>query len=90
MIDPRYIRTISDLRFKTKDVLKDSEKTPVYVFQHSEVKGVLLSYTQYAEMVEKLEDYYLSLRAQDYEREKKRIDDWASHKEVKKRLLDRK
>lgn len=86
MITKSNISTISELRFKTKDVLAKSGKEPVFLFHRSTPKGVLLSYEKYQELLGSLEDYYLSLKAEEYENEDKGKIAWKSHEEVKKLL----
>ena len=74
MINQQTISTISELRFKTKQVLKKVKEAPVYLFHRSVPQGVILSLEKYQEMMEALEDYYLSLRAEEYEsRDKSKI-----------------
>lgn len=84
MIDPKSINTISDLRFKTKEVLKKGEKAPVFIFSRSVPRGVYISYTQYRKLMEDLEDYYDAQAALEYEKEDKSKVKWVSHAEVKK------
>lgn len=78
------ISTITDLRFKTKDVLEKASESPVFLFHRSTPKGVLMSYEEYEELMSTLEDYYLSLKAEDYEQENKDKINWVSHDKVKK------
>ncbi|MBI5613752.1 type II toxin-antitoxin system prevent-host-death family antitoxin [Candidatus Gottesmanbacteria bacterium] len=82
---PSVIHTISDLRFKTKDVLASAMKEPVALFHRSTPKGVLMSVEKYQELMDSLEDYYLSIRAEEYEKEDKSKVKWISHSEMKKR-----
>jgi len=84
MINQQTISTISDLRFKTKEVMKKVSKEPVFLFHRSSPQGVLMSMEKYNEMQSLLEDYYLALRAAEYEKEKKNKVDWLSHSEVGK------
>ena len=86
MIDPNSIQTISDLRFNTKEVFKKAAKSPVFIFQRSSPKGVLLSLEMYERMASDLEDYYDSMKAKEYESQKKNKKDWIPFEEVKKRL----
>lgn len=76
------ISTISDLRYKTKKVLKDASKSPVVVMHRTSPQGVILSMKKYQEMLDTIEDYYLSLRAQEYENEDKSNSKWISHSAV--------
>lgn len=84
MIDQSQISTISDLRFKTKDVLKKVKVNPVYLFHRSSPKGVILSMEKYKEMTDALEDYFLSLKVGEYETEDKKSVNWTEHNEVRK------
>lgn len=86
MIDPQSISTISDLRFKTKAVLKKGEKAPVFIFSRSVPTGVYLSYAQYRMLMSDLEDYYSAQEAAEYEKEDKSKVKWYSQKEVEKIL----
>lgn len=83
---PSVIHTISDLRFKTKDVLASAMKEPVTLFHRSTPKGVLMSMEKYHELMDALEDYYLSIRAEEYEKEDKSKVKWISSEEMKKSL----
>ena len=56
MINPHSISTISDLRFKTKEVFKKANKEPVFLFNRSTPKGVLLSLEKYQQLLGDLED----------------------------------
>lgn len=87
MILPNIIHTISDLRYKTKDVMAKAQHEPVVLFQHNSPKGVLLSMDKYEELLSNLEDYYDSIKAQEYEKEDKRKVKWAKLKDI---LADRK
>ncbi len=84
MITQQQISTISELRFKTKDVLRKAKETPVYLFHRSTPKAVLLSMEKYHELMDSLEDYYLSLEAEEYEKEDKNKIEWVRHEKVKK------
>ncbi len=86
---PGTITTISDLRFKTKQVLASAAKAPVFVFHRSTPRGVLLSVAEYQEIMDTLEDYYLSLRAQEYEKEEKKGIPWISDKKLRTQLARR-
>lgn len=83
---PSVIHTISDLRFKTKDVLASAMKQPVTLFHRSTPKGVLMSMEKYHELMDALEDYYLSIRAAEFEKEDKSTVAWISGKDMKKHL----
>ena len=87
MIISNDISTISDLRFKTKAVLNKAARRPVILFHRSSPKGLILSMEKYNEMISDLEDYYLSLKAEEYESEDKDKIKWLSHKELKKQLV---
>ena len=84
MIDQSQISTISDLRFKTKDVLKKVKDNPVYLFHRSSPKGVILSMEKYKELMDNLEDYFLSLKVGEYELEDKKSVNWIKHSDVRK------
>lgn len=83
---PTSITTISDLRFKTKAVLAKALKEPVVIFHRAVPKGVILSVKEYEDLMSTLEDYYLSLRAEEYEKEDKKDVDWISLDTLKKQL----
>lgn len=86
MLQKQNISTISELRFKTDEVFKKIKSSPVYILHRSTPKGVLMSLEKYQEMIDTLEDYYLSLRAQDYEKENKSTIPWVKQTDVKKML----
>ncbi|HLD26947.1 MAG TPA: type II toxin-antitoxin system prevent-host-death family antitoxin [Patescibacteria group bacterium] len=68
MITQHNISSISDLRFKTKEVLKKTQKSPVYIFSRNTPQAVLLSYEHYLKLVDDLEDYHDSLKAKEWEK----------------------
>ncbi len=80
------ISTVSDLRFKTKQVLAKASQAPVFVFHRSTPKGVLLSMENYEALMSTLEDFYLSVRAEEYEKEDKMHIAWLSDEELRKKL----
>lgn len=86
MITLNNISTISDLRFKTKTVINKAAISPVFLFNRSTPTSVIISFEKYQEMTDTLEDYYLSLKAEDFEKENKDKVKWISHKEVKKHV----
>ncbi|KKQ24090.1 MAG: hypothetical protein US40_C0011G0005 [Candidatus Roizmanbacteria bacterium GW2011_GWC2_37_13] len=86
MITLNNISTISDLRFKTKKVINKANTSPVFLFNRSTPTSVIISFEKYQEMTDTLEDYYLSLKAEDYEKENKDKVKWISHKEIKKHV----
>lgn len=86
MITQQNISSISDLRFKTKEVLKKAHKSPVYLFSHNTPQGVLLSYKNYLALMSDLEDYHDSLKAQKYEKEDKSKIKWIPSSQVKKMM----
>lgn len=88
MITKNNITTISDLRFKTKEVLKRAEKMPLFVFNRSVPQSVIMSYENYETLMSDLEDYYDAKLAQEYENEDKSKIKWTSHKNVKKIPFD--
>ena len=86
MINTTNTRTITDLRFKTKEVLAKAEEGPVYLFHRSTPQSVLLSFERYVDLMSQVEDYYLSLKAEELLSEPKNPKDWLSFEEVKKSL----
>lgn len=76
------ISTITELRFKTKDVLKKATNEPVFLFNRSTPTSVLLSYKNYEELMSTMEDLYDSLRAEEYESSDKKKTEWLSSNKV--------
>lgn len=89
MMNKQNISTVSDLRFKTKDVIKKAAKEPVYIFHRSMPQGVLLSQERYENLMSTVEDYYLSLKASEYEKEKKNKTDWVDSAIVDKMFSEK-
>lgn len=81
------ITTISDLRYKTQEVLDSADNGPVTILHHATPKGVLLSIKEYEQIMSTLEDYYLSLRAEEYEKEDKSTVSWISEKTIREQTL---
>lgn len=62
-------KTITDLRENALKLLDQVQKSgPTYIFHHSKPKAVMLSMEEYANLLETLEDYLDSLRAQELEK----------------------
>ncbi|PIP57571.1 hypothetical protein COX03_02400 [Candidatus Woesebacteria bacterium CG22_combo_CG10-13_8_21_14_all_39_10] len=77
------ISTISDLRFKTDEVLAKADLSPLILFHRSTPRAVILSVEGFNKISEQLDDYYLALRAEEYEKEDKSKIDWVKHSQVK-------
>ena len=84
MINQNQIYSITDLRFKTEKVLEKAKKEPVFLFYRHTLKGVLLSFESYQEMLNQLEDYFDSIKAERYEKENKGKVKWIPFSEIKK------
>lgn len=67
MINPKTIRTISDLRENPLEVLKAAEKLgePIYLFYRSKPKGVLVDLDKFNELMEFVEDYMDALKIKE-------------------------
>lgn len=61
-------KTITDLREKAVELLEQAQKSgPTFIFLHSKPKAVMLSIKEYSNLMEMLEDYFDSLKAQELE-----------------------
>lgn len=61
-------KTITDLREKAIELLEQTKKSgPTFIFHHSKPKAVMLSIEEYSTLMEMLEDYFDSLKAQELE-----------------------
>lgn len=61
-------KTITDLREKALELLKQVEKSgPTFILHHSIPKAVMLSIEEYANLLEMLEEYFDSLKAKELE-----------------------
>ena len=78
--------TISDLRYKTSEVFTKIRTSPVYVLQRSKPKGVFMSIDDFEELMSKVDDYNLALKAHEYESEDKTGVSWVSPEEVNQLL----
>lgn len=83
---PSTVTTISDLRYKTKQVLDKTSNGPITILHRTTPKGVLLSMKEYGELMSALEDYYLSIRAEEFEKENKKNVAWVTEKHIRKHL----
>lgn len=83
------ISTITDLRFKTKEVFKKALAEPVFLFHRSTPKGVLMSYERYEELMSTLEDFYDSNKAEEYEKEDRKKVSWISSAKLQKLLFSK-
>lgn len=81
-------RTISDLREKTIELLKQLSSTygPLYIFYRSRPSAVMLNIGEYQKLLEIAEDYFDALKAEEYEKEDKTRIKWLSHEELIKKL----
>lgn len=59
---------------------------PSYIFYRSTPKAVILSITEYEQLLDSIDDYYASLRAQEYEKETKEDIQWISARQMRHRL----
>ena len=85
-----YYGVLSRRRFKscvafTAD-LEKAARAPLWLLRKSKPEGVLLSVEKFQELIDIAEDYFLSVKAKDYEQEDKTKVKWISHEEVKKQL----
>ncbi len=61
-------KTITDLRERALELLDQVQKSgPTYIFHHSQPKAVMLSMEEYTNLLDTLEDYLDSIRAQELE-----------------------
>jgi prevent-host-death family protein len=70
------------MRLKPNKLLKESQEQPIYVFYRSKPKAVLLSLEKYQKLTQVGEDYLLSLKAREYEKEDKKAVKWQTLDEV--------
>lgn len=54
------------------------------IVDHLEPKAVLLSFVAYQKMVDLLEDYQDSRKAEAFEEKEKKNIEWVSHEQIKK------
>ena len=85
MLYPNF-GTISELRSHTNEVLEKAARAPLWLLRKSKPEVVLLSVEKFQELMDIAEDYFLSVKAKDYEQEDKTKVKWISHEEVKKQL----
>jgi prevent-host-death family protein len=83
---PTNITTISDLRYKTKQVLINAESGPVTILHRATAKGIIISVDEFEKLTSTSEDYYLSLRAEELEKEDKKTVSWIPEKTIKKHV----
>ncbi len=64
------VKTITDMREKAVELLEQVEKTsePVFVFQHSKPKAVIMSIEEFSRLKELVEDLEDSLLARKFEK----------------------
>jgi PHD/YefM family antitoxin component YafN of YafNO toxin-antitoxin module len=86
MINATNTRTITDLRFKTKEILAKAKEGPVYLFHRNIPTSVIMSFEEYTNLVDQLEDSFLSLKAEELLSEPKNPKEWLSLEEVEKSL----
>jgi hypothetical protein len=84
MINQSQIHSITDLRLKQKNFLKKAKKEPVFLFHRHTLKGVLLSFESYQEILSQLEDYFDSIKAESYEKEEKSKVKWIPFQKLKR------
>lgn len=67
MLNPKAIRTISDLREDPLGVIKAAESLgePIYVFHRATPTGVFMDFKQYQRLTSLASDYHDTLRIQD-------------------------
>ena len=86
MIIPQTLVTISDLRYNTGKVLKKAQKEPVFVYKRKKLQGVILSTVFFKKLLQEFEDYHLSTKAKNYEKEDKSKIEWIPFEKMEKLL----
>ena len=81
-------KTISDLREKPVDLLKQLESSygPLYIFYHSKPNAVMLNISQYQKLLDLAEDYQDALKAEEYEKKDKKRIHWLKHEDLMEKL----
>ena len=81
-------KTISDLREKPVDLLKQLESSygPLYIIYRSAPSAVMLHISEYQRLLELTEDYQDVLKAQDNEKKDKKKISWLKHDELMEKL----
>lgn len=81
-------KTISDLRERPIEILKrlGSDYGPLYIFYRSKPNAVMLNISEYQKLLDIAEDYFDSLKAEEYEKENKAKIRWLTHKDLIKKL----
>lgn len=84
-------KTISDLREKPVEILKRlrSAYGPLYIFYRSKPNAVMLNLLEYQKLLDIAEDYFDSLKAEEYEKEDKNKIRWLTNNELVKKLADK-
>lgn len=56
---PTNVKTITDLREKTLELLRQVQRShgPIYIFNRSKPQAVILNVNQFQELVERLDDF---------------------------------
>lgn len=82
-------KTISDLRERPTEILKrlNSDYGPLYIFYRSKPNAVMLNISEYQKLLDIAEDYFDSLKAEEYEKENKAKIRWLTHKDLIKKLI---
>lgn len=75
------VKTISDMRERAKELLREVQKVygPLYILYRSKPQAVLLSLEEYQKLADLAEDYLDSLKAQEYERIDKKKVKWVEN-----------
>lgn len=84
----RNVKTITDMRERTLELLREVKRVrgPLYIFHRSQPKAVLIDIEEYEKLRDWLEDYFDSLKAQEYEKIDKRKVKWVSFEKLAKEL----
>ena len=87
MLNTRNVKTISDMRKNALGILKQTKSSgPLYLFYRSKPQAVFLSLVNYQRLKDIAEDYFDSLKAQEFEKEDKKKIKWTGHEQLKKEL----
>ena len=84
----KNVRTITDMRERALRLLREVKevKGPLFIFHRSQPKAVLLGIEEYEKMRDWVEDYFDSLKAQEYEKIDKSKVKWISFEKLKSEL----
>lgn len=84
---PGKIRTITDMRERAVELIREArEKGPLYIFRHNKPQAVILDMEEYQKYLDLIDEYYLALKAKEFEEKDRQKEEWVTLSKLQEQL----